>query len=166
MYPIPEHLIPILTMMDPTKDWEKASIARWTILLVEDATTIKYLPMGILDGAETARILRLFPEKAAEGEINWECLHGDEWVWLLAAQPQFSVHCDWAKLNGDQWDRLLRVCPQFGEYCDWKKLCGWDWSCLLRMQPQFHIHCDWEKLPDDAWIGLLEAFPHFAIYKK
>ena len=114
---IPANLIPILTLIEPTKDWEKMTIEMWVHhLIVANQSTIKYLPMRMLDGDQTDRILRQFPEKANEGNVNWDKLSGADWSCLLHTQPQFSVHCDWEKVSGIDWTLLLQKQPQFAIY--------------------------------------------------
>ena len=140
---IPEHLIPILTMIEPTKDWEIMTINDWTKhLIVANPATIKYLPMELLDGHQTSRILRPFPEKANDANLDWDKLNGEDWCWLLQEQPHFFVHLDdWDKLSGENWSWLLRIQTHFFVHLDdWDKLSGEDWSCLLQVQPQFAIH--------------------------
>ena len=115
---IPEHLIPILTMIEPTMDWEKMTIEEWVRQVFDgNEATIAYLPMELLNGDQIDRTLRRFPKKANDGKIKWKKLNGNDWSTLLQYQPQFSVHCD-----------------------DWDKLSDYDWSYLLQSQPQLAIY--------------------------
>ena len=139
---IPKHLIPILTMIEPTKDWEDMSIFSWLYHLFNNGTTIKYLPMELLNGDQTEQILRRFPEKANEEGVNWDNLSGLDWAYLLKNQPQFSVHCNWNTLDGRDWCVLLLEQPQFSVHCSnyWDKLDNYSWYCLLQEQPHLAIH--------------------------
>jgi len=84
---IPEHLVPILTMIEPTIDWEKMSINEWVgHLLFLAPTTIKYLPMALLNGLQTYVILNQFPDKANDNGVNWHELTWDNWGYLLYKQ--------------------------------------------------------------------------------
>ena len=116
---IQEHLIPILTMIEPTKDWEKMTINDWVDHLVNgNKLTIKYLPMNGLSGFRILIVLSKFPEKANDDNIDWEKLSGWDWALLLRKQPQFSVYCEnyWDKLNGHDWLFLLQKQPQLAIY--------------------------------------------------
>jgi len=50
-----------------------------------DSQTLKYLPMELLNGVQTGRILQKFPEN--NDKINWGKLDGWAWSWLLRKQP-------------------------------------------------------------------------------
>ena len=108
------HITPILSLIDPTKNWEKMTIAEWVdIILFDNSRTIKYLPMELLNGYQTARIIHLFPEKANDANINWNKLEGWDWIWLLRELPHLAFHCDWEKLSGLGWKFLLQEQPHF-----------------------------------------------------
>ena len=87
---IPEHLIPILTIIEPTIDWQTMTIHRWAYNRYP--STIEHLPMELLTGREIAVVLSAFPEKANDGNINWELLDEESWDWLLRVRSNFAIH--------------------------------------------------------------------------
>ena len=56
-------------------------------LIIANQSTIQYLPMELLSGSQTSRILRRFPEKANDSSINWGKLDGYDWGRLLLERP-------------------------------------------------------------------------------
>ena len=73
----------------------------------------------------------------------------DNWLNILACQPQLEKHFDWSlveKRPSISWDFLLRRQPQFADRCDFSQLKSHQLRRILMKQPQFVDRVDWSKL--------------------
>jgi len=73
----------------------------------------------------------------------------DEWLHVLACQPQLERYFDWRlveKKPSLNWDFLLRRQPQFADHCDFAKLRSGQLRRILMKQPQLADRADWSLL--------------------
>ena len=77
----------------------------------------------------------------------------DNWLGVLACQPQLEKYFDWSlveKKPSMSWDFLLCRQPQFADHCDFSQLSGDQIRHILSKQPQLIDRCDWSKIePSD-----------------
>ena len=116
---IPSHITPILSLIDPTQDWENMTINHWVFsLILINNLTIDYLPMELLDGSSTSMIISHFPEKINDPNIKLELINGAGWVIILQSHPHLVDYCDWKKLSSSHWDILQKYSPSLMIYRD------------------------------------------------
>ena len=125
---------------------------------------------GFLTASELERLLRDVPQAAEELDMAEVArrLTPNNWLCLLAFQPQFEKYFDWSpveKRPSPYWAYLLRRQPQFADHCDWEHLTGWQIRQILSRQPQFADRCDLELLSEEQWERLLWDQPQFAAKK-
>ena len=99
---------------------------------------------AFLTPIELAGLLCDVPQ--AEKVLNMENvtarLAPDQWLTVIACQPQLEQHFDWAMVEKKPslyWDDLLRHQPQFACRCDFEQLKDWQIRRIRRRQP--HLFC-------------------------
>jgi len=147
---IPSHITPILSLIEPTKDWGKMKMYEWLDILYDgDDTTINYLPMDNLSGSKITRVLKIYPNKIRDTIPYLEKICPYDWVELLSDQPGLAEYCDWSKMSPYYMDKLLIRQPSLKSYHCFN-------NCLIEYPPPVEDD-DWIKLDTNQWEGVISA---------
>ena len=106
---------------------------------------------AFLTAAEWRQLLSDVPDadKLFDMDAVRKKLSVNDWMCILAYQPQLEKYFDWSQVEGkpsDYWSTLLRRQPQFANRCDWSLLEGWQLTSILVAQPQFADRCAWSLI--------------------